>query len=902
MTRVLASMACLVLALALAACGKSDQAQKPANDQTAWTKAAKEAGPVPMALLSRVATPTHYRLGFVIDPTKDRFSGHDEIDVKFAAPRRAIYLDGLDLNVHRVVVRLASGQTIEARYAQVDVSGIARLLFAAPVTGMATLIFDYDAPFDQSLAGLYKVMDGGDAYAFTQFESTDARRAFPSFDEPGFKTPFDVTVSAPLTDKVIANTPVTYDSFAGNGLTKTVFQTTRPLPTYLIALAVGPLDIVDGGDIAPNPNAHRTQPIHLRGITAKGKGNRIRFALSLTPKIVTDLENYFGIAYPFQKLDILAVPDFAAGAMENAGAITFRERLLLLDANASLDQKRSTVSVQAHELTHQWFGDLVTPHWWDDIWLNESFATWMASKASAAVEPDWSFDRDRLDSALRIMDVDELAAAREIHQPVNGPGDIENSFDGITYDKGAAVLAMFENYLGTDVFRGGIHAYLTHFASGNATAQDFVNTIAQSTNHPEIVAAFDSFIDQPGIPDLQVNAQCSAGSASAGVAQSMYVPLGRQAPQRSWKVPMCLATPAAPKTCQLIGEGSATIALGSVCPAYVFPNAEGTGYYRFAPDAKGSAALIQAAPTLDPADQLTLFANVNAALHAGQEPAADLFSTIAAVAPIAQWDLVASIREALHALRQNIFTGEDQASYQAFVRAHFGPRLAAIGYSPAPNEAAAVTLSRPRLAQLLVEEGRDPATIAALASAANAYLAAPGANGGLAPDLLQEAMRAGILSGDAGFGDKLIAAFMQSHDEYFRASAIYAMAGSEDPAFLNKALALTGQMRTGELRYVYQDMQAEPVGRVQLWSWLKSNFAVLEKRMSPAGMSRGPGILSGACDAEERADLDAFFRPKLAQLPGAVRPLALAVQQIDRCIALKAARGPEVEAAIKSVK
>jgi cytosol alanyl aminopeptidase len=903
MSRSLAVLASLVLVVSVAACGKTNQA-KTAPGDAAWQEAAAQAGPVPMAMLPRLVAPTTYRLTFTIDPTQARFTGHDEIDVKFAEPRRAIYLDGLDLHVQHVVVRLASGQTVAARYEQVHSSGIARLLFADIVpAGPATLIFDYDAAFGQSLAGLYKVSDGSEQYAFTQFESTDARRAFPSFDEPGFKTPFSVTVNAPGADKVIGNTPVTYDSSAGNGLTKTVFAPTKPLPTYLIALAVGPLDIVDGGDIPANPNAHRTQPIHLRGITTKGKGDQIRFALTLTPKIILNLESYFGIAYPFQKLDLLAVPDFAAGAMENAGAVTFRERLLLLNANSPLDQKRATLDVQAHELTHQWFGDLVTPRWWDDIWLNESFANWMENKASAAVEPDWSFERERLDSAIRVMDVDELPSARQIHQPVNGPDDIENSFDGITYDKGAAVLTMFESYLGPDLFNRGIHAYLTKFASGNATAYDFVGTIAQTTNHPEIVEAFNSFINQPGIPDLQTTLQCAPAGASAGVAQTMYVPLGRTAPQRSWKVPMCLSTPTTARTCQLIDAGSATVPLGATCPFYVVPNTEGKGYYRYTMDEKGWAALIKTAPALSPADQLTLFANVDAALHAGQASVADLFAVISAVAPNAQWDLIAAIRQSLHNLRQNILANEDLPTYQAFLRTHFAPRLAAIGYTEGPNEAPIITLARPELATLLVEEARDPATITALTNAANGTLSAStGTAPAIAPDLLRESLRAGMLSGDATFGTRLMVALQGSQDEYFRSSVIYGMAGSEDPDYLGKVFALMPQLRTGEIRYVYQYMSNEPVARVQFWGWFKQNYPVLLKRLSPFGMGRGPLILANACDSGLRGDVESFFRPKVPQLPGTHRTLALAEEQIDRCIAFKQARGAEVESAVKAAK
>jgi alanyl aminopeptidase len=438
-----------------------------------------------------------------------------------------LFIHGLDFHVTSARAIVDKGKAVPVKYEQVDKGGVARLTFGSEIPkGPATLVFDYDAPYDTSLAGLYKVVDRGDSYAFTQFENTDARRAFPSFDEPGFKAPFDIAVIAPSADKVVGNTPVASATPAGTGMTKTVFQTTRPLPTYLIALAVGPLDIVDGGVVPPN--RYRSTPVPVRGVTARGNGARMKYALSLTPSIVTALENYYGVAYPFQKLDVLAVPDFAAGAMENAGAITYRERLLL-DAEKSLEARRASLAVQAHELAHQWFGDYVTPAWWDDIWLNESFADWMESKVSNTVHPTEEFDRERLGGAIDVMHADEAASARQIHQPVKNQDDIDNAFDGITYDKGSAVLQMFENYVGEKDWQTGVHAYLQKFAFKNATAQDFIGTVAAVTHHPEIVDAFNSYINQPGIPEMTVGYSCEKGDKHASVTQGLYTQIGRNA-------------------------------------------------------------------------------------------------------------------------------------------------------------------------------------------------------------------------------------------------------------------------------------------------------------------------------------------------------------------------------------
>jgi len=875
----------MALALILGGCGKSE---KKAVHGPGIAEA------VPLGPLPRVAIPTRYRLSFVIDPAKNAFTGHDEIDVTFATPRRALFLHCQDLNVSGVFVRLPSGKTITAHYDQVDRSGVARLVFVDEVPrGPATLVFDYDAPFGRTLDGLYKVVDRGHAYAFTQFEAVSARRAFPSFDEPGFKTPFNVTVTTPVGDEVISNTEQRSIRSAPGDMKRIGFATTKPLPTYLVAIAVGPFDIVDGGVIPAN--RVRSRAIHLRGIAPNGEGAHIRAALSLTPKIVTTLENYFGVAYPFSKLDMLAVPDFAAGAMENAGAITFRERLMLFDKNASLEQKRTSLLVQAHELTHQWFGDLVTPQWWDDIWLNESFATWMSTKAAAAVLPEQQYDTETLRSGFEVMNTDELPSARQIHQPVRTQDDISDAFDGITYNKGASVLAMFESYLGEDVWRAGIHTYLTKYASGNATAKDFIGTMAAQSGHPEIVAAFGSYLDQPGVPSLHIAADCSTAGSRVTVVQSNYSPVGQRAPSRLWGIPVCIGD--STKICQLVSEKSASIALAHGCTAALMPNAGGKGYYRFTLDENGWAALIAAAPKLSPAEQITLLQNVDAALHAGGATAGDLFKLIKLLAPTARWDVIDRVTAILHRLRE---AGVNLDDYRAFVSANFGPRLKAVGLASKPRVPAAATLLREKLVALMVGEANDPAVVAELSATAHAYVASNGLKPGkLAPDLLGDALRAGLTS-DPSLADGLVTLFEASSDEALRRAAIYAFSGSNDRVAIGKLLTTVPKMRLGDVRYLYQYMAAEPVARGVMWNWFKANYGALVARVSPRAVGRAVAILSNVCDAGSRGALDAFFRPKTAELEGSARPLALAEERIDRCVAFEAAKGPKIAAALQA--
>jgi alanyl aminopeptidase len=906
MSRHILSVALFSALTLLSACGKNDQKK---DTQTAAAEAPKPITKpdeqVPLGPLPRAATPTHYAITVTVDPKKDRFSGHTEIDVTFNTARKTLFIDGNQLSVKSAFALLPSGKKVQIAYAQVDPSGVAYLNFGEKIpAGKAKLVFDYDAPFNPSLAGLYKVVTkAGDAYAFTQFENIDARRMFPSFDEPGYKTPFDVTVVAPVDDKVIANTPVVTDSSVGNGMMKWVFEPTKPLPTYLVALAIGPLDIVDGGDIPANQ--YRDHPVHLRGVTAKGMGPKLKYALSLTPSIVEHLEAYYGVSYPYQKLDVLAVPDFAAGAMENAGAVTFREQLLLMDDNAPLEQKRSSLSVQAHELAHQWFGDLVTPKWWDDIWLNESFATWMSSKISDQVKPDEEFGRARLASTQDVMRLDELPSARQIHNPVNNPDDIDNAFDDITYSKGAAVLAMFESYVGPADWQKGIHAYLEKFAFKNASAQDFIGTIAQATNHPEIVDAFNSFINQPGIPLLKAELACAPGTPGVGVTQTPYTSVGITPVSHDWKVPMCLTADGA-RSCQIVTPPTTQVTLGDKCPALVFPNAEGAGYYRFTEDAAGWSKLLVSAASLDAADQYTLFRNADAAMRGGYGSAADYFGLMHTLAPVAQWDLVAAMDRSLHDLRvTGVIGAGDVAKTQAFVRANFEARLVPLGLAAKPGEPPANALMRQYLVQLLAEEGHDPALIAQLTKAAHVYLSSGGKDlGGIAPELRILAMRAGVMAEGAPFASAEFDALQKSDDEYFIQSVIYALAGSQDEATLRKLLdmTLTPDIRIGDVRYVFRYLQDEPKGRDVAWAWFKANYNGVLKRLSTYGLSSAPDILENACDANSKADLTAFFGPKTSQLTGTPRTLKENQDRIDRCVALKQAKGAEIAAAIKAAK
>ncbi|MCA9539519.1 MAG: M1 family peptidase, partial [Myxococcales bacterium] len=539
---------------------------------------ADEAGPDGHRRLDHAVVPLRYDLDLTVDPAEAAYAGQAQIAVRLEAARAVVELHGRDLDVDSVTAAVGAAER-KGRAVQGPNGGLA-LVFAEPLpAGEVTLKLSFRARLPEVPNGLYRVKEGGLWYAFTQFEPMYARQAFPCFDQPEFKTPYRVTLRVPQGQLALANSPE-QSRRDELGLTVFEFAETKPLPTYLVAFAVGEFDVVEApADAIPN--------LPLRLVATKGKGRLAKYALERAPVIHKALSDYFGTPHPFAKLDLVAVPNFAAGAMENVGLITFRETLLLLDeASAPANHKMWSQSVIAHEMAHMWFGNEVTLAWWDDLWLNEAFATWTAAWVVASVDPELEMDLERVAGTAWVMDLDAQAHTRSIRQPIAHGGDVHNAFDGITYGKGAAVLRMLESWIGRETFRDGVRAYLAAHAYGTATTSDLLEALARQSGKP-VAETAKWFLDQPGTPLVQIDVLCTEGGpATLGLSQRRALPAGSTAPQgEPWHVPMCVRYGIGEEVhreCFLLEGKQQTVALHAPgCPAWLSGNDDQRGYYQW---------------------------------------------------------------------------------------------------------------------------------------------------------------------------------------------------------------------------------------------------------------------------------------------------------------------------------
>ena len=850
-------------------------------------------GEVPRGRLSEAVVPSAYRIDTRFDPSKDGFSGETQIDVTLDQPSRYIDLHGRNLAMTSATAT-AGGKSYTGRWHQVDPTGVARLVFDEELpAGKATLIFAYTGKYQGNASGLFHAKVGDDWYGWSQFQSIDARAAFPGFDEPGFKVPFTLTIRTPPGQAAVSNAPE-ISSTLENGWQVHRFAPTLPLPTYLVAMMAGPFAVIEG-EVPPTPQ--RATPLPLRIVSPKTNAADLKFALDNSKPIVEHLEAYFGQAFPFPKLDQITSP-LMGGAMENAGADLYNDYLLVMSEGAPVEQKKAFGMVVAHELSHQWFGDLVTPNWWDDIWLNESFANWMGFTIGDQWRSDLNIGEGALEEGFAAMSTDTLLVGRPIHQPIESNDQTDSAFDSITYGKGGHVVSMIAAFLGPDKFRAGVREYMAAHRYGNATSKDFFAAMAKAAGDPRFTTAMQSFTDQQGVPLITV----SGTDGKYTVSQSRYVPLGVEAPATTWGLPVCMRRGDA-RDCQMLTAPSAPFSLAGSAP--LMPNAGGTGYYRFELPAREWDALIATADTLRAAEAIALADSLDASFRAGRATPAQVIALAGKLKAnpdsyAKKWamNVIAPLR------RSGILDQEATGHYRRWVGELARKDFAALGFDPASGAysgAEPAVLQRRERAVADLVFARDAAVDATLDRAAAAYIA--GDVAALDPAFMELAFDAYVRTGGLTAAKTLAEAALKSEDPVFRPAALGAISASGNASIAKWVLSdfTDKRLRATERLYAVLGIAGAPETRDLGYDWLTAHLKDLMAGASGLFFAQAaPNVLGGFCSAKKADEIAEEFRPLFANTPGALE-LERSIENVRNCAALRDARGAEINAAMKEL-
>ena len=837
--------------------------------------------------LPREALPTHYDLHVTVHMQTGTFDGHAGIDVRLPRATRRVTLHALDMTIDGASATTSDGHSRPATiHWQPGRQSITLKWATALPEGSATLHLRYHAPLNRDLRGLYLSEAHGRRYAVTQLESTDARRAFPCFDEPALKATFSVSATVATGDTAISNGALVADTPGPRADQHTLrFATTARMSTYLVALAVGDFTCRNGS----------AEGIPLRVCATPQQTALTAPALDAAERILGYYHRYFAQPYPFGKLDMVAIPDFAAGAMENTGAIFYRETDLLLNGDtASVAQTKRVWGVVAHEMAHQWFGDLVTMQWWNDLWLNEGFATWMETRPLAALHPEWQMDLDEVSSAHYAMGVDAVATTRAIRTTLETPDEIEAAFDGIAYEKSAAVLRMVEHAVGGDAFRAGVNTYLTAHAYGNATAEDFWTALAAAAHQP-VDRMLQSFIAQPGVPLLTVDDRCTAdGTVPVTQSRVSLTPTRADGPTSPvWTLPLCVSTSDGAVRCQMVDRRDAQVPCDAGEPPFV--NAGGHGYYRtvYGPQTLAALTTRRATP-LTSAEQLSLLGDSWALIRMGRVASTDYLAVARGLARDASPALLAELATQLAAMDRRLVEAQVRPAFQSFVRDTFAPSIADVGLTALPDEDADRRDARAALLRLVGGTGADDATRAAARHQLDAYLSGSTT---VDPTHLDALLAVALPVGDLTLWRSVYGRFARANTPGDRDRWLFALTRFTEPALVDRSLQLLlgADIRSQDTsRYLSRFFDA-PATQAQAWHFLTAHWSRLAPAFAVSGADTGlAASLSGFCDPTDTGRLRAFFAAH--PLPAARRALAATFEAVDACAAERRREQPRLAA------
>jgi cytosol alanyl aminopeptidase len=839
--------------------------------------------------LDTAVTPRLYELDLTIEPANDRFEGQVKIKVDLAWPIASIQMHAGSMSLSSVAIDTIDGM-ISADVRHGPNGGLTLQLTKPLPAGRATIVLRFEGALGEIPNGLYRVKEHARWYAFTQFEPLAARTSFPCFDQPEFKTPYRTKLRVPHGMIALSNSLETA-RYKAYGKTVFEFAETKPLPTYLVAFAVGDFDVVEApADAIPG--------VPLRVVTTKGKGRLAAYALERAPIIHKALSEYFGAPHPFDKLDLVAVPNFAAGAMENVGLVTFRESLLLIDAlRAPANRKLWSQSVIAHELAHMWFGNLVTMAWWDDLWLNEAFATWMGTRIVEQVDPSLQADLERVSGTAHIMRLDSQVNTRAIRQEIRHGGDVQNAFDGITYGKGAAVLRMIESWLGPDVFRRGVRVYLKKHAYGNATTADLLTALGETSRQP-VAETIGLFLDQPGTPMVKMDLTCREGlSAHLRLAQARALPASSEAPSGElWRVPICVRygiDGTAHRQCFVL-DGAVSDQQLDVegCPQWFHGNADQRGYYQWVANEQHMATLTGSAYShLTAAERAALPGMLLTLLEAEAIALSSYMSGLAALAERTERVVLRGVISGIRRLHHVGVTHQNRDRFAEWVRDLLSHHVVRVGVDPKVGEPVGHKLLRSSIVTPLAYMGRDKGLRDRATQLAQQFLADADS---VPTELLSHALPAAAWEGDLSLWEKLRTTVSQAKDPVRRVALVGALGSFEDPALLSRSLdlLLDGELKSQDFRSLGRGIDDKT--RDRAWMWMTRNYEALVSIIGDDYRPFLPWMGSGFCTDADRQRVERFFSEQSRSPAGTARNLGLVVENIARCSRLRASVRPHL--------
>jgi puromycin-sensitive aminopeptidase len=821
--------------------------------------------------------PTEVDVHVEVDPASSpTFSGQVIHHLLLAKRRRSIELHADDLAVTGAVVE-AAGRRLAGRIVRHPERETIEVQLAEAVPpGEAALTLSFRGKLRTDLRGLYAASAGERKYAFTQLEAADARRFFPCFDEPAMKARFRLSVTTATQNTVLSNHPVEKLEPLGRGKKTVHFRRTPPLSTYLLALAVGELAA--------------SEPVHcgeteIRVWHVPGKERLVQFGLEAARETLARLEAYFALPYPYEKLDLVAVPDFEAGAMENAGAVFFRETLLLVDPEtATLSEKKRAAEVICHELAHMWYGDLVTMAWWDDLWLNEAFATWMAFHVVDAWKPEWKMWNDFQHHRAAALGLDALTETHPIYVKVRTPSEATQNFDLITYEKGASVVRMIERFLGAETFREGVRRYIRAHQESNAVAADLWNALAEASGQ-DVEPVVRAWIEQPGFPLLRLRRAERDGRSWLRFEQERFLSNPKAKPPGAlWPIPWVgrVASGESTRTVrQLLTKKRGEVELPVRGPRFVYGNAEEGGFYRPLHDETELAALAGALDALAPIERMGLVGHQWAAARAGIASITGFLELALSFGKERDPDVLVALRGPLELCARSAgraLGAHAEAALRARVAHAFGRAFAEAGWESAPQERDDDRLRRAALLALVGEVGEASGVLAEAYERCLRYLAE---RRSLEPNLADAVVSLAARNGDETLFERYLAASREATTPQDQRRFLLGLGAFTAPKLVERALSLTltDAVGTQDVAILLTRLVSNRAAGEQAWSFWKKRFAKLRRRMPPMLVTRPIEALPTLGTRAHRKDVATFFRAN--PVPTGARAVKQTLEQFD---------------------